>query len=1117
MKPGKGNTRGALCCFMTRFACLPEGARGAGHYRRKRGKAIRHKLYSMGVGLVLLGLTIFNAPIYGQGLGSVVGTVTDPSGAIIVGAKVTATEVGTGFARAATTDAQGYYVLTALRPAPYDLSVEAAGFSTFTQKGVTLLADQTLTVNVKTQVSGTTESISVVGGDVQVDTSTPTLKQVIEKERVQELPLNGRNAATLTLLVPGAVTAPSGGADQGTTKTFPGAVTISANGARQNMVSYSLDGGNYVDEYTNVNQPFPMPDALQEFSVQTSNYSAEYGQNAGAVVNVITRSGTNRFHGDVFEFVRNEVFNARQWQAATRDQLKRNQFGGVFGGPVIRDRTFFFGAYQGTRFRNLGGAKTITVPSAALRATATDPAVINLLKGIPVGDAGNQVSFARPDRQNFNEALGKLDHSFSQNDKVSGRYFYNRFSRNAVFDSANLLSYSDGSTIVSQNTLVQYTHVFSVNLLNSFRFSYAPETARRGPAPDAISVADLGVALPFQTDPKAIQQIRVNGAFSFGDNPTASFIRNNFTWSDDVSWVVGKHDLRFGGVIERSQVDLDNQFFQPAEFSFPSLAAFLAGQLGDYSGNLAFRQGAGEFKENRNLFAGLYIQDNFRVSRRLTLNLGLRYEPFFPWHELKGRVQQFRLPDFLAGLHSTQFPKAPAGVFFPGDAGVPEDGVRSSLNNFAPRLGFAWDVFGDGKTGLRGGFGIFYDTRLTGIINNRFVDQTPFSPQFILSTQTGAVRPGSFSDPLCVNAATQAAFHCTAQAAVYPFPATFPPPASTPFTLNQLILSWDPVNKYQVPTVFNWNLSVEHQFPYSVLVRGAYVGSHSSHLTETLNLNPSPVGGGARRLNQIAGAPLFSDIQQDLQDINSNYNSLQLSFEKRASHGLTLLGSYTWSKSIDDLPPGAGVTGFDTYSARPWDDPLRHDFDYGPSEFDHTHRFVGSYVWQLPALTKSNRLLRTALGDWQFSGIVSAQTGRPVTVLSGVNNSGTGIGQDRANIVSAAYGEGACAGNTKACKSLLNPAAFVANPTRTFGNIGKGSLRFPGFYSWDMALAKNFPFSERIKLQLRAEFFNIFNRVNFDETIATGNFAKLSSKGNFGALNQATDPRIGQLALKLFF
>src|SRR5215467_12244334 len=304
-------------------------------------KGLNRGRFSVTIIGLLLSWFIICVSVESQGLGSLVGTVTDPAGAVIPNAKVTATEVGTGFSRTATTDSEGRYVLASLRPAQYDITVAAAGFTTFAQKGVTLLANQTLTVNVTAQVSGTTEQLNITAGDVQVDTSTPTLKQVIEKERVQELPLNGRNAATLTLLVPGAIAAPSGGADQGTTKTFPGAVTIAANGARQNMISYSLDGGNYIDEYTNVNQPFPMPDALQEFSVQTSNYSAEYGQNAGAVVNVITKSGTNNFHGDGFEFLRNAVFNAKNFFAPAfqpnqqptkdhgRDQLKRNQFGGV--------------------------------------------------------------------------------------------------------------------------------------------------------------------------------------------------------------------------------------------------------------------------------------------------------------------------------------------------------------------------------------------------------------------------------------------------------------------------------------------------------------------------------------------------------------------------------------------------------------------------------------------------------------------------------------------------------------------------------------------------------------------------------------------------------------------
>jgi hypothetical protein len=1111
------------------------------------------KKYLLFVLLALLFVPPFSRA---QGLGSIAGRVTDPSGAAVASAKVNATQVGTAFSRTAVTDTEGLYVIPSLQPSTYNLTVEAAGFGTSKENGIILLADQTLTVNFGLKLGMTTEVVMVSGNALQVDTSTSTLKQVIEQQRLVEMPLEGRNAAKLSLLVPGTVFSVNGGADQGTTKTFPGAVTISANGARQDMVSYQLDGGNYVDEYTNVNQPFPFPDALQEFSVQTSNYSAEYGQNAGAVVNVITKSGTNNFHGDLFEFLRNSVFNARGFFAPLtqpngqptkdngRDQLKRNQFGGTIGGPIIHDKTFFFAGFQATRLRNVGNPTSSTVPSQADITAFTagggtiDPTVANLLPLLPIQPANESVTFVRPDRQNYNEVLGRVDHAFTQNDRLSVRYDYNYFSKAPVFVPTNILTYADGSKLANQNYLIHETHVFRPSLINDFRFSYAREKSSRGPASTVPSVQSLGSMIPFQPAAHAIQQIRVNGFFSFGDNPHASFVRNNFTWSDDVSWVKGKHDFRFGGVLERSRVDLNNLFFQPAEFSFPTLSAFLSGKLGDYLGNFAFRQGAGEFKNNRNIFAGVYAQDNYRVTRRLTLNLGLRYEPGLPWREIKGRVQQFRLAGLMANVRSTQFPNAPPGVYFPGDPGVPPYGINASLKNFAPRVGFAYDVFGDGRTSIRGGAGIFYDSRITGIINNRFVDQTPFSPQLIFST--GVVNAGTLTDPLCTLPATQTTQNCTSQANL--FPAPFPPPKNSTFALGGLYLSWDPANKYQVPTVYNWNLAIERQLPANVLARVAYVGSRSTHLKETLNLDPAPFSPtgtkGALRLNTIVASlgitpsKLFSQVQQDSQDINSTYHSLQLSVEKRMTHGLTILGSYTWSKSIDDLPSGGGVAdiGADTVSARPWDDPLRHQFDRGPSDFDHTHRFVSSFVWGLPGFSGSKGFLHHALGGWQYSGLVAAQTGRPFTVLQGVELSGTGLGQDRGTLVAGAspYGNSQC-GTTTGCVSWLNKAAFATTAATigTYGATGKNAFRMPGKYSWDMGLSKSFTFTERWKLQFRAEFFNVFNRVNFfDEEVASGagsqpsitNFQKLSA-GAFGTFRagQVGDPRIGQMALKLFF
>jgi len=455
--------------------------------------------------LVFFAFFIAGGSSHAQGLGSINGRVTDPDGGGVPGANITATQLATKFSRSATTDADGLYVIPSLSPATYQLTVEAKGFSTSKHMDIVLQADQTLTLNVALAIGSTTETVTVESNAVQVDTSTSTLRQVIEQQRIAELPLNGRNAAQLTLLVAGAVNSPNGGADQGATKTFPGAVTFSANGARQNTISYQLDGGNYVDEYTNVNQPFPFPDALQEFSVQTSNYSAEYGSNAGGVVNVITKSGTNEFHGDAFEFIRNPVLNAQNFFATptTPDQVKRNQYGGTLGGPIRRDKTFFFGGYQRTAFRNLvlGSQKvvgqtdisnflkpkTAACPTCGAPTTAAtgpagviDPAVATLLGidpttglalaspkfslagAVPTG-SNPTVPFSKPDIENFDSAMGRIDHSFREKDKLSGRYEFDRFTKGPVFNPLQLVSYTDATfSIVAQNFLAHETHIFSL-------------------------------------------------------------------------------------------------------------------------------------------------------------------------------------------------------------------------------------------------------------------------------------------------------------------------------------------------------------------------------------------------------------------------------------------------------------------------------------------------------------------------------------------------------------------------------------------------------------------------------------------------------------------------------
>jgi Carboxypeptidase regulatory-like domain len=1091
---------------------------------------------------------------FAQGFGSLVGTVTDPSGAVVAGAKVTVTNPATSQVREESTNAQGYFTVASLKPATYDVSVSAPGFSQSTQKGVTLLADQSATVNTTLTIGKSAETISVTGEVPQINTTSATLSQVVDQRKVVDLPLNGRNAASLLLVVAGAIPAPANDVDQGNTKTFPTVITVSTNGARQNQVSFRLDGANNNDLYTNVNQPFPFPDALQEFSVQTSNYSAQYGGNAGGVVNLVTKSGTNALHGDAFEFVRNQVFNARNFFAPTVDQIKRNQYGGTVGGPVFipklyngKDRTFFFFGYQGTKFRNLGNTANAFLPTAAertgnfsalldaaspanqfhksipifdrngvripgniLQPSQLDPAAVAFLKYLPVSAVPNgQLFYSQPVVQNFDEYVARGDHAIGDHDHVSLRYFYDRFSNAGFLDPTNYLSFQNFSTIISQNALVGETHVFGPAAVNEFRASFSRETSNRGPAQGSIGLTDLGVSLWQPPTAKTIEGINVTGYFNPGQTDPAAFIRNQYNLSDDFSLVRGKHNLSFGGSAIRAQVLLRNQFRTSGSYSFTAdvtgdpLASFLQGYI------RTFTQGYGEFKDNLLNTFNLYIQDDYHVSRRLTLNFGLRYDPQFPWQERKNRIEQFNPAAYAANVTSQVYVNAPPGLLFPGDPGVPRWGIKGSYNNIGPRIGFAFDPTGDGKTSLRGGFGMFHDALQSGVFNNRFVDVDPFSPQFSLTTP-----PGTFSNPYVGQR--------------NPFPAPFPPPKDAVFTRPVLAITYDPANggKQFTPINYNWNFSLERQVAASWLVRAAYVGSRGTHFQEALELNPavysstSKAGTDARRAFQP-----FGSISQAAMDVNSTFHSAQFTLQKRVSHGVTLLANYTWSKSLDTSPAGAGISGpaQGGNSPIPWNFPGRHLMDYGPSEFDHAHRFVVSYVWDLPKFSDRNAFMRYAVGGWQWSGIITAQTGNTFTVQAGKDQSQTGLGTDRASFISGVdpYGGNVC-GNSAPCVNYLNPAAFTIAPIGGFGNVGKGSLRGPGLFTWDTGLFKDFPLSrESVHLQFRAEFFNVLNRTNFanpgGSTSNPNSPTTNVSSGGFGTLTAAQDPRIGQLALKLIF
>lgn len=1112
----------------------------------------------------ILAVVLAGGAVFAQGLGSVVGTVTDPSGAVVPSATVKITDEGTSLVREATTNAQGLFVIPSLPPSNYRVDVSVSGFSPFARRGIILLADQTVTVNISLTVERANVEVVVTGAAPQVDTSTSTLSAVVEQRRIIELPLNGRNAASLALITAGTVLAPAT-ADEGTTKTFPNtAVTISANGSRQNQASFRLDGAGNNDIYTNVNQPFPFPDAVQEFSVQTSNYSARYGGNAGGVVNIVTKSGTNDVHGTLFEFNRNAVFNARQFFATSRDQLKRNQFGGSLGGPVFiprvyngKNNTFFFFGYQGTRIRNTGLGQSTFVPtpdnvkgdfSALLSASdprnpqgkgiaVTDPttgnpipnnqipanlldkAAVALTTHIPVVGGNGLYFYGVPLIQNYDELTTRIDHSFSEKDRLTGRYFFDRFNGPGILDQKNLLTNVNYTTINSHNFMLNHTHTFGPRLLNDLRISYARELSDRGPAAGSISVADLGSNMWQPAGAKSIQSISVgSGYFSVSQNNPATFVRNQYTINEVVVMVRGGHSMMMGIDAIRGQVLLRNQFNQPGTFTFSNnyygvgkgtadaLSNFMMGQMS------AFLQGNGEFKDNLVNSFGLFFQDDWHVNRRLTVNLGLRFDPFFPWQEQRGRFEIFNPDAYAKGVRSNMFVNAPPGLLFKGDPGIPENGLRGSYHNFGPRVGFAYDLTGDGKTSLRAGFGMFYDALQNGIYNNRFVDLTPFSLQLNFACP-GSCPPGTFANPWASYPGGN------------PYPAPTLPTPNFPFRTPYQVVTFDPANngEYQTPVAYNWNLMVERQLAGNWLLRAGYVGSHSSHLLETIELSPSVPG---TKTNYF---PNFSSITQAAQDINSNFNSLQVTVEKRFSEGFTILANYTWSKSLDDLGFGQSVTtvGTGLYSPIPWYMPGRHQMDYGPSEFDHQHRLVTSYVWQLPGFSKSPTVVRHTLGGWQLSGLLSAQSGGPLTVRAGKDQSGTGLGADRAVYAGGnVYGPGAC-GNTLRCVDYINPGAFVLPAAGTFGNTGKGSLRGPNNVTFDAGIFKEIRVrGERVKFQFRAEFFNLFNRVNFfnpgqSQSQTTGNGLAAASPqvsaAQFGSIKAANDPRIGQLALKFIF
>ena len=1047
-------------------------------------------------------LTGWTAALYGQGSVTLFGAVTDPSGAAIAGAAVTVLNTETGAARQTVSGADGGYVISQLPIGLYSVSAEATGFKKVVLGNVRVAVDENRRVNIELQVGAITESVTVQGEATQVETRSGSLREVIDSARIVELPLNGRNPLQLQYLVAGSGGINGAGQEQND--------SVSINGSRPNTNNYTLDGADNHDPYFNTPSIFPNPDALEEFSLQTSSYPADRGRNAGAIMNAVTRSGTKVLHGTLFEFLRNEKLNARNFFSATVPPFKRNQLGGTLGGPIRKEKTFYFASYQHTAERSSPGSVNPTLLSraqrqgdwsnAGLRTALKDPlggtfpnniipasrlnkAAQNFLEAfVPIPTrADGLYPFASQQKIDDDQAVGKIDHILTENNRLSGRFLYNRNGNYQVANNTSLPGFLALIKYRNYSATGTDTYILSPRLINVFTFGYNQiDRDQVSIVPGNKSWTDFGAGFvrAFPGDPDVGFDTNVNGYFRPQARYPLHHYRKSFQFSEGMNWTRGAHFLRYGVDIRRDLLKLQENFQCDAQVVFR--ATFSGNAAADFLLGLptSFTQIAPTSNNPRTTEIGAYIQDDWKVSRRLTLNLGLRWDPFFPNSDPDGRFAQVRL-----GQQSARFPSAPVGYVFPGDAGVSPSTIKTQYQDWGPRFGFAFDPAGNGRMSIRGGYGIFY-SQVRQQANNQVSNDQPFAIQLSVTNPTGGLdRPyADTGNPFPFNAP-----HTQQEMAAYKF--------LLPLNVTQ----WD--WHFRNAIAQQWNLTVQRELASNWVATAAYVGSKGDHLFIGSELNPAVYGRPGKTVDsRRLYYPTFTNVTNQTSNGSSIYHALQLTINKRLTHGLTVLANYTWSKLID-LGSGDGSLPQNTFDIRA---------ERGPSENDVPHRFVGSFIYQFPALRNRSRLVREVLGGWEINGIATLWSATPVNVTSGADNSGTAVNQDRPNVVGDWHIKGDRSKNARILQ-YFNTAAFVQNPAGTFGNAGRNILRGDFRENLDLGAIKNFPIAERHRLQFRAEFFNVANHANL------GNPNGGVSSPSFGRITGAGNPRVIQLALKYMF
>ncbi len=1117
--------------------------------------------------VVLLSLTVVSK---GQ-TADVTGIVRDSTQAVIANATVNLTNEDTGIKRTTVTNNLGYYNFSFVSPGNYRLTVQAKGFQTVNRTGLKMEVGQVARLDFSLQVGDVTAEVTVTDAAPLLQTENTSLGRTTTEKFIVSLPLSNRNFTQILALSTGTTVELPNAAEVGRNTQ-----NVSANGARTTFNNFQFNGvdaNNFAENSASgfgaqTGLAVPAPDTLQEFKAQTGLYDASKGRGAGANVDIVGKSGTNAFHGTLWEFFRNDKLNANDFflnrSGQKRPVLKQNQFGGTLGGPIRRDKTFFFGAYQGTIQRNGQsslGFRTALVPpltndrsAAALGklfggqrgqfqnifggvgpAIAADgsninPVALKLLNfklsngqyAIPtpqtiLPNGLGQFSYSSPVKFREDQFTGNIDHTFSDTNQFAARFFYADTDQDSPFYRNNLPGY--GLSLKNKNlmTVLSDTQTFASNRINVARVGFIRFKGAQA-QPQPIKNSDLGITSPGGLE--GMPTIQVSGLFTLGPDLFLSETTNSFVFQDTFSIFAGRHSLRMGGEFKYDARTQYPTIYDKGLLVFPSFPDLLLGLSGAQNGTGAISNvlasillsGSLEKSDRYGNWAG-FIQDDFKLTPRLTVNLGLRYEYFGTHHDIRGRLGNFdpnlavAVPPSggtLTGILLEQNYKGalPAGVTKRTEAGLWD----KDLNDFSPRLGFALRLSDKPGLVLRGGYGVYYQ-RLTGQVSLQSVSNLPFAQFDIRGGPANAA--ATFQNPVNPPGLPLSSF-----------------PVFTPRTSASSLSPIGIATNVRSPYVQQYGLNLQYEFSAGLMLELGYVGSKGTRLAGAPIFNQALIATPQRPVNGVTTTTV-ANVQQRVPivglsagasqvqtNFSSNYNSLQTSLTKRLSRGLDFLASYTWSKSLDVTSGGSTTQGFDVGSVTNDQTNLRSS--YGPADFDRKHRFVLSFVYQTPEMKRGGRTLQALLSKWQFSGLTVLQTGLPLTVVDSTGGTVYGAGSGTVRAQCTGQDPAASGSINNNLNGYFNKGAFTTAPAigdgTGFGNCGRGIVRAPHQRNLDFSIQRSFSVYKESSLLFRAEFFNLTNTPKFGIPNAD------RSSPSFGVIsNTAANPRIVQFALKYLF